>query len=399
MMQTPTSSPLTIVWEDLPTELWPRVVVDYSLDSDYLTSTDGWSVTIYDTDPERLRYLALAPVTLSIHGRPQLFGRVEHINRGGNGGEVRIAGRDHMAELVENNIDPGVRITEDMTLAQAVKAAAGPCGISDVFDESDAQTRSLKSGAPLKAGKDQGFGKLEPGNLKPEAGVGVFEWLNRIAARMGCTIQPGPTRSSVILTAPNYESDPIATFVRSRDPTPSMRNNIARATADENYGNFPTVGLATGKVVTSGESAKSAGADVSIADFIRQNAPKVADKVAARLLSKRVKPTDPPADPLLLYRLLYVKDDQARKPEQVERSLSRALAERLRSSLSYEATVRGHIDPDSGYVFAVDTMATVRDEVADVDERLWIASRTFTYSRGAGAQTRLRMWRPGSFVL
>ncbi len=396
-MTTQTECPLTIEWEDLPASQRPRVIVEYSLESAFLTSTDAWSVTLYDDDPARLANLALAPVSLLIHGNRQLYGRVERVSRGGNGREVKIAGRDHLADIVECNVDPSVRVTEDMTLAQVVNFVASPCGISTVFGEADAQTRSIKSGAPLKAGKDQGFPSLVPGNLKPEPGMGIFDWLNRLAARQGCTIQPGPDRSSVILAAPNYDSKPIATFSRASDPRPARRNNIKSASADEDYSSFPTVGLVSGKVTTAGDAAKAAG---SVRDITQGMPPALLRLIGSRILTKRIKPEAPgSADAKKLYRLLYVKDDEARKPEQVERSIARAVSERLRATLSYEVTVRGHRDPDSGYVFATDTMAQVKDDVCGIDEALWVASRTFTYSRGAGAESKLTLWRPGSFIL
>jgi prophage tail gpP-like protein len=398
-VEATTECPLTIEWDDLEEARRPRVVTAYSLDSAFLTSTDEWSVTVYDTDPERLRWLALAPLRLLIHGKHQLCGRVEHVARGRNGNEVTITGRDHLAALVETNIDPTVRVTEDMTLAAAILAAAGPCGITEVWDETGGQLSSLKSGAPPSNGIARGFPDLQPGNLKPEPGMGIYEWLNRIAARQGCTLQPGPTRESIYLSEPHYDQPPIATFRRSRDPAESRRNNVVEATSDENYSTFPTCGLATGKIAATGKKAEAAGKTYDVKKVIEEAAPALAAKIGARIISTRVLPTAAAPDPLLLYRFLYLKDEESRKPEQVERAITRAVSERLRETLTYRATVRGHIDPDSGYVFATDSIATVRDEVCDLDERLWIAERSFSYQRGQGARSTLTMWRPGSLVL
>lgn len=400
-MADPSECPLSIDWEALPRDRQPRVVTAYSLDSAYLTSTDEWSVTVYDTDRERLRWLALQPLSLSIHGNVQLFGRVERVRRGDNGNEVTISGRDHLAGIVEGNIDPTVRITEDMTLAHAILTAGLPYGIMTVYGDADAQTRSIKSGAPLKDGKDQGFDKLQPGNLKPDAGVGVFEWLNKLCARQGCTIQPGPSRDSVILSAPCYDQDPIATFKRTSDPGAVRGNNLIDAYADEDYSSFPTCGLATGKVAATGKKAEASGKTYDIGKAITEVAPQLAAKIVDRITSERVKPDANKAapDPSKLYRFLYVKDTESRKPEQVERAIVRAVSERLRATLSYHVTARGHRDPDTGAVYATDTLATIKDEIADLDEVLWCASRRFTFQRNAGALSHLTYWRPGSFVL
>lgn len=398
-MSDNTECPLTIEWETLPEARRPRVIVEYSLDSSYMTSTDGWSVTVYDDDPERMRWLALETLTLSIHGQPQVTGRVERISRGQDGSAITIAGRDHVATIVEGNIDPTVRITEDSTLADAILLAGGPYGISTVFGESDFQVRNLRSGAPLRAGQDQGFGDLQPGNLKPEAGIGVYEWLERLCARMGCTMQPGPDRTSLVLASPNYDQDPVATFRRLRNPVPSKRNNIKSAISEEDYSSFPTVGLAVGKVTAPGKSAQNASTEYNVGDVIEGLAPELFARIGSKLIGKRVLPTAATDPGPKLYRLLYVKDEQARKAEQVERSIARAVSERLRATLDYQVTVKGHRDPITGYVYAVDTIAEVEDEVCDIVERLWACSRRFTYRRSDGAETTLTYWRPGSFIL
>jgi prophage tail gpP-like protein len=393
--------PLTIEWEALPKDRQPRVITAYSLDSAYLTSTDEWSVTVYDTDPERLRWLALQPLSLSIHGNVQLFGRVERVRRGDDGGAVTISGRDHLSAIVEGNIDPTVRITEDMTLAAAILTVGLPHGIMTVYGDADAQTRSMKAGVPLKDGKDQGFPKIQPGNLKPEAGAGSFEWLNKLAARQGCTIQPGPQRGSVILSAPCYDQDPTATFKRSRSVGTVAQNNVIDATSDENYSSFPTCGLATGKVAATGKKAEAAAKVYDIGKAIAEVAPQLYAKIRDLIISERSKPVPnkPAPDPLKLYRFLYVKDEESRTAAQVEKAITRAVSERLRETLNYTVKAKGHRDPDSGAVFAIDTLATVKDEIADVDEVLWCASRRFTFQRNAGATSDLTYWRPGSFVL
>jgi prophage tail gpP-like protein len=391
-----TKCPLVIQWETLPAARQPRVITSYSLESAFMTSTDGWSVSLYDTDPERLRWLALEPLTLLIHDRPQLVGRVERISRGANGGEVTIGGRDHISTIVEGNIDPTVKITEDMTLAGAILLAAGPYGISTVFGPDDAQMADLKSGASMRAGRDQGFADLVPGNLKPDPGMGVYEWLTRLCARMGCTIQPGPDRTSLVLAAPNYEQSTSLTVLRSLTRS---RYNVKAAQSEEDYSSFPTVGLATGKVTETGKKSEAAVTEYDIGAVISGLAPALFEKIGARLIGKRVLPTAATDPGPNLYRLLYVKDEQSRKPEQVERAISRAVSERLRATLDYQVTLRGHQDPTSGACYAVDTMADVQDDICDIRESLWVASRRFSYSRGAGAETMLTMLRPGSLIL
>lgn len=390
-----TECPLTIEWFNRPVAQQPRVIQSYELDSAYLTSTDAWSITLYDSDRTRLKNLQLEPLQLSIHGQPQLVGRIENIKRGG-GGEITVSGRDHISVLVEGNVDPVVKVTEDMTLKQVILLAAGPYGIINVLGEGDFLLRNLRSGAPLSAGKDQGFPDLQPGKLKPEAGIGLYDWLNRLCARHGCTIQPGPDFGSVLLSAPNYAQSPIINLTRSVDPRSSVVNNIDRGQSNEDYSSFPTHGLAIGKIATVGESAKSAAIDF---DPLKGLSDSLKALLEGKILSERSLPTSPKSLGTKLYRFLYVKDDEARTSAQVDRAIKRAVAERLRETLDYSVTVRDHKDKESGHIFAVDTIATVNDEVCEISEPMWVASRKFTYQQGQGAVTELNLWRPGSFVL
>jgi prophage tail gpP-like protein len=75
------------------------------------------------------------------------------------------------------------------------------------------------------------------------------------------------------------------------------------------------------------------------------------------------------------------------------------VCERLKDSLVYRATVKGFSDYHTGAVYAVDALARVEDDVCDVHETLWVASRRFSYQEGAGTTTELECWRPGSFTI
>jgi prophage tail gpP-like protein len=114
----------------------------------------------------------------------------------------------------------------------------------------------------------------------------------------------------------------------------------------------------------------------------RQQKGKVADQVAQGAL----------------YRLLVYRDENARTAEQIEAAARRCVAERLKDTLYYHATVKGHADPRTGAIWTVDTMVNVDDDVADVHEPLWIESRTLRFGSG-GAETDLVCWRPESFTL
>jgi prophage tail gpP-like protein len=74
------------------------------------------------------------------------------------------------------------------------------------------------------------------------------------------------------------------------------------------------------------------------------------------------------------------------------------MAERTKDILQYQATMKGHRDPESGRTYAIDTIAKVTDELCDIDEMLWVESVTMTYDESQGPTTQLTCWLPGSFV-
>jgi|1185.fasta_scaffold04371_2 hypothetical protein len=99
-----------------------------------------------------------------------------------------------------------------------------------------------------------------------------------------------------------------------------------------------------------------------------------------------------------VYKPLFYRDKDSRNDEQLNYSVRRVIAEKLRATLTYNCTVRGHVEPKSGATWAVDTLVNVRDEVEDVNEAMWILERTFENDGTSGPVTHLSMVRPGSFV-
>jgi prophage tail gpP-like protein len=77
----------------------------------------------------------------------------------------------------------------------------------------------------------------------------------------------------------------------------------------------------------------------------------------------------------------------------------RAIWDRLKDTLLYKATVKGHRDPDSGALWTIDTIVNIQDEVTDVNEPMWIHKRTFRYTPGSGAETDIECWRIGALQL
>lgn len=382
-----------------------RGIKSYELDSSYLTSTDGWSVEVYQepSESERLGRLELQPVEILVNGAQQVLGRVERTRVGGDGSAMALEGRDYISDLVECNVDPTLKIKEQMTLAEAIKLAAGPVGITTVTSTGAAGVRNVRTGKAAGGGAGKAFDALKLDELKPQPGQGIYDFVNRLAARHGATIQPSTKRSELLLDEPDYKQSPLYRLRRGRGDS-SAYNNIIAAEATRDFTTFPTCALFSGKQARSGVAGSPMSTQydfLTLSQAFSSELGAVAERVyPGRGPDARRKPgASAPLGTGMLYRLLYLKDDASRNPEQLERAARRAIAERLKDTLSYRVTVRGHADPDSGAIWAVNTMVQVDDAITGVSEPLWIERRALRYAPGAGATTELACWRPESFQI
>ena len=374
-------------------------ITEWEISSNYLTSTDGFSFTAYSDKREDLWNLELQPVTLSVNGAQQVVGRIDKTMMGNNGTAVSFSGRDYIADLVECNVDPLLKIKTGDSIAAAFTEAASPVGIDTVLSDDDLAMRNVRTGVTVKFKKGgKGYAKRILNEYKPIPGEGLYEFLNRLIQRFGATIQPGNARNILVITAPHYDQDPTYTVYRSTDPTVSGINNVLSSTADRDYSSFPTYSLFTGKQVVGDASQVSCKQENDINELASLQNTEIFDILKDSTVSGRRIPGVSTALGLgQLYRLLYLLDKEARTQEQVSFAATRAIADRLKSTLEYKCTVRGHVDPVSGAIWSIDTMVSVADEVCNVFEPLWIVERTLKYGSKDGATTDLVCYRPASF--
>lgn len=425
-------SELTIRFERLGRDV--TLKKNWSIESSYLTPTDGFDFTLYDTDLSKLRRLELQPVNLLVNGNSQCLGRVEATTRGNDGTAIGCRGRDYFSAFTECQVDPTLLIKKEMTLETVLKMTLGVCGISNVITDDDFAMREIRTGRKIRTkGKQVKRHKKPLNEYKPQPGEGLFAFNNRIVARMGGTIQPANARDTVIVTAPRYDQDASYSITRLIDGPPGERNLVISGTATRDFTSFPTYILVAGKMVTIGEThaptysklttipykptdngwqipyrvlddeqttrQKQLDVRASTTALAKVLSRELAEILGASIASVRRLPSDPPATPELLYRLLYLKDADSGDQEQLDRVAVRAFAQKFKDTLTYSVTLRGHVDPLTGAVWATDTIVKVTDEVCDIDENLWIMSRRFAFQDGQGATTTLECIRPGAFQI
>ena len=380
-------------------------VLEWRIDSAYLTSTDGFQFTLYEEDRTLLRGLELQPVELLVAGAFQLIGRIDRTRVGHDGHAVECSGRDYIADLVECNVDPTMKLKLGDKLDTAILMAASPVGIDVVISDDDITMGTVRSGKKVRRSGGGGRGKSRLGkavqDFKPQPGEGIYEFLNKIVARAGGTIQPGTARNELLIEEPLYDADPLYRLARTDDVANGVHNNIVDAVADRDFSRFPTYVLINGTQARGGDRGANASFDYDVWGIAAGFRSELGRILQDGSVSDRWKPgkvADQVKDGSL-YRLFVHRDEPARDAEQVEMAARRALAERLKDTLEYTVMLKGHTDPDSGAVWSVNTIVQVDDDIADIHEPLWIAERTLSYAPREGARTQLRCWRPESFEL
>lgn len=369
-------------------------VTEWELDSGYEVSADAFSFTLFEQDRALLKGLELQPVELLVNGVSQMLGRIEVTERGATALTMRCEGRDYISEIVECNASPEKKFTADTEIGVALTEIMRPAGITQVMDFENISMAELRTGKKIKYGKRKSPKKNKASDYKPQPGDGIYDFCNRLIARHAATFQPGPARNTIVINQPDYEQEPLYQLVRTDDTTNSGANNIVRASARRDYSSFPTQAIFTGTNAEKGKQGTGLAVVMDLAGlawgFNAELAEVLGRGIAVGESRDGVKN--------VLYRLLYRRDTESRNEKELRTAASRAISDRLKETLRYSATVRGHADPTTGALWAVNTMCQVSDSIADVNEALWIASRKFRLS-SEGAFTDLEMWRPASFRL
>ena len=380
-------------------------LIRYSLDSDFITPTDGFEATVYSDDFEAMyqQTVCVQPVEFYVNGNLQFLGRIDSqtIN---DDGTIDIACRDYLATITDGRVDPVVKLKEGQSLDSALKSIIKPAGITEIQDGWNA-TRNALTGVNVFSGSpEKDFKKATVSDTKAAPNQGMWELCDQLLARHGFTIQPTMQRHAIALCRPEYRQDPLYELKRVRGA--SQATNILSGRVTRDWGQVPTVTIA------SGRSGRAAGEIQSMRWEVSTFGPEAVNPIgessdALDILRKtnvlffRFAPTNDgvPDNNGLVYKPLFVDDKESKNREELENKVKREMASRLRNTLQVSYMVAGHSDPQTGAIYTVDTMARVFDNVAKIDEPLWVSGRRFTYTPQQGAMTELRLWRPTTFIL
>ena len=380
--------------------------VSYRFNSHFLTPTDAFSLTVAGSSLDPRTEVGLvngASVLLRVEGCTQAAGYIDTVERDAstNGGtEWSIEGRDYIGQAVDAGIDPRTQFKDTEHLSDFLKRIYTPFGWSEesqfVVDASADQ--EIKTGRKLTKPRPPAKHprKTKIPQLKPNPGEGAHEFGMRVAKRFGLTIWPSADGRTLIVGKPYFDQD--ATYRLVRRNTNTRDNNILAGRAQFSIVDQPSYIVADGvgggnefgksklKCIAFNPAVVTTVDDLN-ATLAKYKGHKLLDftKVEAAVRTMR----NPRAKPLFLH------DENSKTPEELENFTRRSMMERVRKTLTYNVTVQGHGQLDEGgniTPWAIDHVVDVDDEVAGVQEPMWILGRTFVKGPG-GTFTELELIR------
>ncbi len=387
---------------------WTR----YSFNSHFLTPTDAWSFTLEGESIDQSLINKLAPgsrVTLTVNGHVNGDGYIDamdlHCDRGG-GTQLTIEGRDRLAMAVDGCVDPKTQFSRDMTLYDVVKRVFTPYGWSDdnqflISNETNANVISgQKRGRPLSKGKKpKELKSFTIHQLKPYASEGAFAFASRICQRHGLMIWLSAEGNFLIIGKPDFNQETRHILRRARGAN-GESNNILAGGKKFDLADQPSIIIATGYGAGAEfqhsklkVAMKNPAVSVDVSDVLAKhpdaflmtasNSPTIAAYKATPVTVPRSRP-------------VFLHDDESKTIEQLKNFVLREMSLRLRKSMTCRYTVEGHTN--NGSVWCVDSIVDVHDDIAGVNEPMWVLSRTLTKSRSEGTRTEVELIRPGTLV-
>jgi len=391
----------------------------YDFSSEYLTPAPGFHLVVADNDlpPDEQRALKLgARVRLTINGAALCDGHIDtvEVSASRSSGTVwKIGGRSRLGLAVDAIADPTLHFKEGESLAEVLKKLYAPFGwIADEhFSIDNAASRGATEGlrgTPMtKGGKKKGPKPLKSfvmHQLKPHNHEGVHDFAKRITERHNLTIRCSEDGERIIVDTPDFEQPPSYQIRR----TANEGTNVLDGSVKFEFTSQPACIIADG-YSGGGEFGRGriksfcvnpyfgTDEDGYVLDEVLKTLakhPKAVQVVITTQPFTRRSINIPP-------RVVFLHDEESKTQEQLNNYVRKQMSLFMRKSMTASYTVEGHGQMgESGFVpWMVDTTVDVQDEVAGVNERMWVESVDYSKSRSGGTTTRVELIRLNSLQL
>lgn len=318
----------------------------YSIDSDLMVASDGWSVQLRANGiAVPVEVVEGASLQIRLGGATVLSGRIDELNHAVNrsGQRLDINGRDGAAVLLDCSAP--VFSGEQLSLEQVVAKIVRPLGVTRV--RIDAERQLLRD------------------RVSTEPGDTAWDALRRAAEANGLWPWFDPD-GTLVVGGPDYTTAPVDRLVMRFDGKDTNVESLAvRRSIVDRYSEVTVLGQAHA----------------------------VGDRPGRNNIRAVVKDTGVP-----FYRPRVMVDHDAVN-EEIARARGRKVISDARvSSFGVAATVRGHRTA-SGVLWQPGQRVSVVSEPHGLDGTYFLMQRRFTCSREAGQLTQMVLREDGAWVL
>ena len=330
----------------------------------------------------------------------------------GGGLSYAITGRDRLGQTLDTVADPTFQLPENGTLGDFLRRLFGPFGWTNEehFDLDNSANRAATAGArglKLSKAKKQFGQELKDKKLhqtKPYNHESIFHFASRVAQRHGLWIWPSVDGEKLIVSAPDYNQDPVFTLRRDR----AGNGNILSGAVRYDMSDQPAIIIADG-FSGGGEFGKSRIKAYAVNPILglTDEGEHTADvKALLKRFPDAVESTLPAASfafraTNIPFRPMFLHDDESKSQEQLNAFVKREMSLMLRKALTCHYTVEGHgMEVDGQFsAWTPDTIVDVRDYAAELKESMYVLGVHYSKRRGGtGTTTRLDLVRKHSIV-
>ena len=349
-------SPWTVtLWRPSTAPPWPE--------------TDLWPLTVVD-----------APAEVVVDGAVQVRGFIARTEVSGAraGSPLTITGRDQAAQAQVSDADPSLSL-RGVTLSDALARLFGPLGINITIglraDDARPALAGMRPGAhPSSGRRARRAHRVDHFRVRP--GEKVWQLAETLCRRHGFLLYTAPSADGVglVIDRPAYDSEVVYEFTRTGARDGSWEGNILSGSRAVDVSQVPT------SVTVFGHSAIAASQDARLRVTLENDGlahPRVATSTPAR------------------HR--YLRDDRARTRAVCEQRARRELANAMASFDVYTAQVQGF--GQRGRLYAVNSMARVRDDLTGTTGDWLVTQVQMQRSRQGGHAATVRMIPKGSLVI
>lgn len=319
---------------------------------------------------------------------------------GDRGGEtIQITGRDAGQVLQDNEARPELKVS-GKTLPQLAdqilsryKGKGIPFNVAASADanrdiitgrqknlSANKTVNTRKGKATVTRGNSKtggvpiGFASQTSKDARPHPGEREWAFLERHARNLGVLMYMS-AEGDLIFEAPDYSQPSLYDLQRLYDCVGKTQNNILSggrafdtdnaATAVHIYGHTEGRGEKRHQVTATITTVDSEGKRVPTSKAKATNARPVAGKAAKMSVWPRER---------------TLRDSHAKTGDQAKKLATRELAKENANFETFEYTLADHQSSDE-VIYAISTMAHVKDEVCDFDGRIYITERSIRKSR------------------